>query len=653
MKEFFTPAELAELKLPDLPVRREDIAHKATADGWREPAREWSDDNPKGVWRRRGNGFEYRYDVLPSRAKRKLMLNQRRAEPEEPRAEAKASIARDERWDWYERLPAARRKQAEERLAALKAVNDLVMSGKERDVAMMHVAAEIKASLRTLYNWAGLVHGVRRDDWLPYLMPRHAGRQADTDNCSPEAWEWFKGNYLRQSGLSAAHCYRQLKTVAAKHGWTIPSRKTLERRIAALDETTRTFLRHGEQALKKMYPAQERDRSVLHALEAVNADGHKWDVFVRFPDGEICRPCMVGFQDIYSGMILSWRVDKSENKAAVRLAFGDLVETYGIPDHVVFDNGRNFASKWITGGSPTRYRFKVKDDEPQGVVTELGCTLHWATPFHGQAKPIERAWRDFAQNIARDVRFEGAWTGNTVAAKPENYGNAAVPLDTFLEVVSEGVIEHNTRLGRRSKICAGDSFAGTFAASYQVAPIRQASPAQRRLWLLPAESVTARRPDGALYLADNRYWAEFLVNHIGQKLVMRIDPQALHQPAHVYRLDGAYLGAAPCIEAVGFFDSDAARSHARARNEYLRAAKAMAKAERKLSATDVAALMPKIEMPEPPENRVVRPFFGNAALALAPANSPEPEDEQEATLAAFSRAVSRLTVVRNESGADD
>ncbi|QIB34782.1 transposase domain-containing protein [Ancylobacter pratisalsi] len=655
MKEFFSPAEMLALALPDMPGTERAIQLMADREGWREPAREWAADRPDGIWRKRsgrGGGYEYRYDVLPHRAKRKLMLGQRREVAQDARAEKKKGLERDALWDWFERLPEARQQRARERLAGLQAVADLVAAGQQRELAMMHVAAEMKVSLRTLYNWADLAAGVPRADWLPHLQPRHAGRQAEAE-CSPEAWEWYKANYLRQSEPSHALCYRQLRRVAAEQGWTVPSAKTLERRIAGLDTTTRVFLRKGPEALKRLYPAQERDRTALHALEAVNADGHKWDFFVRFPDGDICRPCLVGFQDIYSGMVLSWRVDKSENKAAVRMAFGDLVETYGIPDHVVFDNGRNFASKWITGGAPSRYRFKVKEDEPAGVVTELGCTLHWATPFHGQAKPIERAWRDFANDIARDVRFEGAWTGNSVANKPENYGNAAVPLETFLKVVSEGVVEHNTRLGRRSKIAAGRSLAETFAASYQESPIRQASPAQQRKWLLPAEAVTARKPDGAVHLAGNRYWSEFLINHIGAKLVLRVDPQALQQPAHIYRLDGAYLGAAACVEASGFFDVDAARAHASARNDFLRAAKAMARAERRMSLDQVAALLPQIEAPEPPETKVVRPFFGTAGGAALAVKPTESIDAEESFFADFNRSVARFSVVRNEEGADD
>jgi len=43
-----------------------------------------------------------------------------------------------------------------------------------------------------------------------------------------------------------------------------------------------------------------------------------------------------------------------------------------------------------------------------GLFTSLGCQIHFATPYHGQAKPIERAFRDMAKSIELDPRFAGA-----------------------------------------------------------------------------------------------------------------------------------------------------------------------------------------------------------------------------------------------------
>ena len=61
----------------------------------------------------------------------------------------------------------------------------------------------------------------------------------------------------------------------------------------------------------------------------------------------------------------------------------------------------------------------------------------------------------------------------------------------FLTVLAEGIEEHNTRQGRRSEVAWGRSFAEVFEESYAIAPIRKATEAQRRLWLMGAERLSA------------------------------------------------------------------------------------------------------------------------------------------------------------------
>lgn len=656
MKEWWTPKELAEAGLPDIPGTDRAIQLMADRQNWRDPGREHP-ANPDGTWRRRagrGGGYEYRIDVLPIRAKTQLALRLRRAEAAHAAPKAKETRQIEDMWAWFERLPAARQKKGYERQKVLLAIRDAQAAGLKREDAVIFVALQEKVHARTLYAWQEMVHGLPVAHWPAYLTPRHAGRLV-TAEYDDAAWEFYRDLYLRQSEPSSALCYRQLQAVAKEKGWALPSRKTLERRMAKLSTAQRVLSRKGPEALKKLYPAQQRDRSSLHALEAVNSDGHQFDVFVRWPDGEVGRPILIGFQDLYSGKILSWRVDRTEHWDLVRLAFADMVEAFGAPDRVLLDNGRAFASKQITGGQKSRYRFKVKEDDPEGVITALGSEVVWTTPYNGQAKPIERAWKDFAANISRDVRFEGAWAGNTIANKPENYGSKAVPLETFLAVVTAGVIEHNARAGRQSKVCGGRlSFDHAFEASYSQSLVRRPTEAQLRKLMLTAEAVTARRPDGAVYLADNRYWAEFLADHMGRKLMLRFDPQDLHSAVHVYRLDGAYLGAAPCVEAAGFFNTEAARAHAKARRAFIRATKEAAAAARKLSLDDLAAMLPQTEAPPPPEAKVVRPFFsanGNAALKV------DREEEQEDFEAAFGRSVNTLgnvtRIFRNDGGAED
>lgn len=655
-REWWTAAEFAAMGLPTVPATDRAVQLMIERGGHRAPHLEFP-ANPAGIWRKRrarGGGYEYRMDVLPGAAQTRLAMRLRRqakaAEPE--RADGSAEVL--ERHRWFDALPERRKSQARDRLALLLAVRDLQLAGTSRDIAMMEVAASAGVSLRTLYNWAGLVAGLDRADWLPALAPRFTGRTAEVE--LPEgAWQAFAADYLRNERPTLESCYRRLQGLAKAKGWQLPSAKTFERRVAALPRTTVVLAREGVEALRRLYPAQERDRSSFHALEGVNADGHKFDVFARWPDGEVSRPILVGFQDLLSGMVLSWRIARTENAATVLLAFGDLVETWGIPDHCWLDNGRNFASKWFTGGTPNRYRFKVRENDPNGVLTALGVEVHWTTPYSGQSKPIERAWRDFADSISRHPAFAGAWTGNTIDAKPENYASKAIPIDQFETVVAEGIAEHNARLGRRSKACGGRlSFAQVFNASYADAIIRKASPEQCRLWLLAAEGVAVRK-DGSVHLEGNRYWHERLIDHIGHKVVLRFDPDALHDGVHVYRLDGAHIVEAPVIEAVGFADTTAAREHARARKSWIRAQKELLKSERRLSIEELAAMLPAAEADAPaPAPKVIRPTFGNLAVAASPRPASEPDYDQDEVMESFGKGLRALRLVpTNEYGADD
>lgn len=626
-REWFTAAELAEMRLSGLPTTKRGINDLATREGWQAPEREGR------TWRQRegrGGGVEYHLRCLPAvaRACVAAALNLLSAP-----AEAAAQPSQDDAWSWYERQPDSKKAKAVARVAALGTVEDLVRTGTPRSVAMQLAAAQHQVSLRTLWNWANLVAGLPRHDWLPALAPRHAGGREDAE-CSPEAWDAIRADWLRPEKPAFSDCYRRLAATAAAQGWTIPSERTLFRRIMEIPEPQRVLLRDGVDALRRTFPAQQRDRSVFHALEAVNADGHTLDVFVRWPDGSVGRPNIVAFQDLYSGKILAWRLDRTLSWNTVRLAFGDVVERYGIPRACWLDNGREFAAKRITGGQPNRYRFKLREEEPEGLLTTLGVEVHWTTPYHGQAKPIERAFRDWASSIAKHPAFAGAYTGNSPAAKPSNYGAKAVPLDQLLPVLAAGVAEHNARAGRKSPTCAGRSFDATFEASYATAMIRKASAEQRRLWLLAAEAVGVRSQDGTIHFHGNRYWHEALLAHRGQKVIVRFDPDALAEPLHVYAADGRYLAAADCIAAVGFDSVEAARDAARNWKTYRRATREAAEAQSRMDLAEYARLLPKAEAPEPPAPRVVQLVRGSTALK--PAAAPEPEaDGQERVLAAL------------------
>jgi len=647
MKEWFTAAELAALALPGMPESESGVWRIAKRDDWQNPRRQWdAATNPLGVWRKRekkqGGGVEYHMSLLPTQAQAKLALASAPL-PEPPAPRTKSGAVRPvvaESWRWYNALPDKAKAKAAERLTVLDAVETLLRNGTRKEHAIPLVAAARKVATSSIWGWYARCAGFDRADWLPQLADRYAGRIKEAE-ITPEAWEAFKADYLRVEKPTAESCFERVARIAAVRGWTLPTLKTLLRKIEReISVPVRVYCREGLDALKRLYPAQERDRSMFHALEAINGDGHKIDVFVKWPDGEIVRPMIVVFQDLYSGKYVAWRADKSENRESIRLALGDLVEDLGIPGTIFFDNTRAFANKALTAGTQNRYRFKIKDEDPVGVCALLGIEVRFVLPNSGQSKPIERSFRDIADRAAKHPDFAGAYVGNKPDAKPENYGSRAIALDDFLRVLSAEIIHHNARPGRRSRVCGGvKSFDQAFAESYEQAKIRKAEPEQRLLWLLEAEGVKASNTDGSIRLMGNRYWCEALHGHLGQSLVVRFDPQDLIADLHVYRLDGAYIGAAECVDAAGFSDAGKARDYARNRRHFIKATKLRAKAERGMELATMAAMIPEPADLPAPEAKVVAPMFGAVNLgAIGPRKAvPQPSPVSEAEQAVMDR----------------
>lgn len=160
------------------------------------------------------------------------------------------------------------------------------------------------------------------------------------------------------------------------------------------------------------------------------------------------RVILVAIQDLGTGMIVGWNLDFSETRESVRLANAEMVEDFGIQADMYLDSGRAFASKLISGGSPTRFQFRVRADEPSGVLTQLGV--------------VATGRRRIPANQSRSSEPSGIWprgspstrsalapTRATRLAKPENYGKAAIDFADLEKIVGKEIIRHNVREGRR------------------------------------------------------------------------------------------------------------------------------------------------------------------------------------------------------------
>jgi hypothetical protein len=579
---WWSAVELAAAKLPDLPGTKQGVGQLAKREGW--------DRQPGKVRRRKGKGggLEYHWTVLPLRARMALV---KKADAPAPKPDTKAT--RDDAWAAYEAVTDSAKAKARMRFDALEKVDALVAAGLTRYLATEEVARDIGMSSRSIWNWHDWVEGVAHADRLAYLVDRHqlVKRKKRTAPVDPEFFALIKRWYLSPEQRDMTACYDWAVEVAENEGIPIPPLHRVRAHYKqAVSKPVEIFWRKGADALKRFYPAQTRDKNAMVPLECVQGDYHKFDVFVAWPGERLpIRVQTVFFSDVYSNKVLAWRYSVTANSHTVQLCIGDLIEKYGIPQSALLDNGREFAAKVITGGTPTRFRFKVTDEDIPGLLPLMGVKVHWATPYSGQSKPIERTFRDFCARIAKHPEFEGAYTGNKPDAQPENYGERAIPLDQFKAVVDREIERWNARPDRRTDVAMGRSFNDVFNEGYKTAPIRKPTDEQRRLWLLRAEGVRANSKNGEINLFGSRFWSEWAYRIAGQKVVARFDPDNLHAGLEIYDLTGEYLGGLACLVAGAFLSVDDARTHNRKRTSYEKAVKAAAQAERDLDGAAAAA----------------------------------------------------------------
>jgi len=626
---WFTASELEALCLPGLPGDKRSINRRAQAERW--ASRHGADGTLLTRARAgRGGGVEYHARLLPAEAQLELARRGYACcQPEAPKSDS------DQLWAWFDRQKASVKAEAQRRLAIINAIHTHCATGVKITAAVPIAAAEHGIGTSTIFGWLKQVRGVERSDWLPTLADNRkgGGRKVEVD---AEIWEHLKSNWLRPEEPPFAACLLRAQEMAAARGLTLPSSRTLLRRLQReVPRSVQIMARKGTEALERHIPDARRTVESLHSMQVVNIDGHVFDVFVEHPNDPTkrVRPTMVAIQDVYSRKFLGWQLDLSENVLATRLAFAQVFRDFGIPKVCLLDNSRTFASKALTAGADTRYRYKVDPEEPAGLLVSLGIEVRFAQIYHGQSKPIERAFRELADHIARGPECAGAYTGNSPMKKPANYGSRAVPWAEFEQIVAQGITRYNARLGRKGGACKGRSCDITFAESYATAEIKKANEVQLRMALLASKPMRLNSRTGEIVLYGNRYYAPECLEHLGAPVTVRFDPENLHREVYIYDKEGQPIARADLIEDRGFFDQAGAIETGKRRKEARRAVRAGVEAERTLDAYEIAAAQVTLPVPERPESRIVRPVrhratVGSAALKPQPAPVPEAGDQE-------------------------
>ena len=557
---------------------------------------------------------------------------------------------REALWARYEKATRGQKEKAERSFAIAHACLDFERAG----LPQTRIQEELKkqfgkgASKATLWRIQQAIKGQDESVWLPLLLPDWKGKT----HCAPftkEAWEHIWADWGRQEQPSLKAVYRRAQKLAPERGWKIPSYDTVKARIDAMPHDQKVFAREGERALARLYPAQKRSYTMqLHDIWC--ADGHKADVFVKDEAGEIFRPIVMGWMDVRSRVLLGLAVGKSETADLVRRALHQAItRSNAVPREALLDNGRAFASKEITGGVPNRYRFSVKENEVLGTLPLLGVSVVWATPGHGQSKPIEPFWRNLTE-MAKRSEFSQAYCSNNPDAKPEHFDRKkAVPLAVFKRVLAETIADYHAR-EHRGDAMTRKSPQTVYEELAQTTPIRQPTAAQIRFCLMTAEATRLKGEEGSIQLNGNRYWsADISGLSRTATYTVRYNPEDAQAPVSLY-LNERFICEVPIVGEVAFRNRDEAKEHANNRRTWVKSVKQSNDALARLRQSESGVFRLHAEDPDPetqamPRPKIAEPVRPRLQIPLVPKQEEEEDDTPLLSTEQFMEVLAR-----NEAG---
>lgn len=455
----------------------------------------------------------------------------------------------------------------------------------------------------TIYDKLKLIRGYDPDLWPALLIGQWDGRNAKT-----VVWPEFAFHYfMRQAlvpGAKVKTAWKRTVRQAEKEGWgKVPSYDTALADFRKLPADVVTLALKGETALKARAPSVRRAYDMpLH--EVWSLDGRRKDLMVvdtqgkLGPPGKVFRLWILAIEEIRARYLVGYAIGAALNADLVRAAFLDALRRTGriIPRTIQMDNGMENAAKEITGGAPWRRRGKVLEGEIIGLFPMLGIDVSWATPAHGQTKPVERLFGTLAGMVETRPEFRGAYCGNSPDARPEEWdASKAVPLEVVEALLREEIGAYHQTPHR------GHGMQGR--SPYQVyveegakpgVVLRRITEPQERMCALSAAPVTIRKNDGGFTLHGAFCYSEETARLApGKGYYVRYNPGDLSDTLYVYRGE-KLLCTARKVERTGWNDKASAKATVKARRNYMKKVKEQAEALQALRNTDTPEFMKAI-----------------------------------------------------------
>lgn len=389
------------------------------------------------------------------------------------------------------------------------------------------------------------------------LLARY-GNNSGRTIIADKYFDYFKILYLVEGAPSLQSCWDLTLGYAMQQEPNLnkrmfPSPITFKRRLEReVPKQSIYMARYGESAWNRKFGGYiERDYSSVVCGKVWVSDHAQIDVACLTSDGNVVFPWVTAWRDYKSGKWLGWILQCGHpNSDLIFQSFYYAAETYGLPNDVIIDNGKDYRSKDFAGG---RKKINVETNEAKttSMLAELNVDVHFALPYNAQTKPIERDFLKIKELLSKHCV---GYRGGNVVERPEKLAKEIkdgkiIPFEKFKEIFDDFIINILNKRPSQGKNHNGLSPNELFNQEFKE-KITTSRDALKLFCMRTSRTFTIGRNG----IKDNElgitYWADWMISKTGLKVYLRRDIQN-YKEAWAFRADNEeFVGKVTSVRAV-------------------------------------------------------------------------------------------------------
>lgn len=388
------------------------------------------------------------------------------------------------------------------------------------------------------------------------------GKRGGSTVVDDRLYEYFKNLYLKEGAPSLYSCWEQTKGYAIREEIELnefPSHHSFRRRLEKEIPKQAIYLaRYGYSAWNRKYSNYiERDYSNIICGKVWVSDHAQIDIACLTETGESVFPWVTAWRDFKSSKWLGWLLQTGHpNSDHIFQTFYYAAENYGLPTDVIIDNGKDYRCKDFAGGRK-RITIDTNQAKATSMLSELNIKVHFAQPYNGQTKPIER---DFLKIKELLSKHSVGYRGGNILERPEKLKEEIkkgmiMPFNEFKELFDDFVINVLNKKPSQGKVLKGLSPDELFNREFteKITTSKDAL----KLFCMRTSRIFKIGRNG---IKDNElgitYWADWMSARTDLKVYLRRDIKN-YKEAWVFRADNdEFIGNVSAMSAVAALDAD-------------------------------------------------------------------------------------------------